>query len=229
MTTAANVVTDRDRPGRSVTFTVDGEPVTTTEKDLTPNQILALAGIDPATHHLVEVKGRYQHSYEGRGEEPVRGEGSIAHLRTSASIGTCGLSQSRSPVSSSMAAVWCAGFGVVERLEPVVWSGVADAHLLVEVAVGVFDPVGPSGVEEHTSWSWKRTSSTSPSRSRPRAPGRTAAFDAVLVVDESFGVFNGQMQDEFFGGASRYGHWPSRSPARSSAARCRATLRSAAR
>jgi hypothetical protein len=72
MTTAANVVTDRDRPGRSVTFTLDGEPVTTTEKDLTPNQILALAGIDPATHHLVEVKGRYQYSYERRGEEPVR-------------------------------------------------------------------------------------------------------------------------------------------------------------
>jgi hypothetical protein len=53
------------------TFEVDGEPVETTEKTLTPNQIMELAGVDPATHYLVELKGREQESYEGRADEPI--------------------------------------------------------------------------------------------------------------------------------------------------------------
>jgi hypothetical protein len=59
------------RPGRPITFTVDGEPVQTRERRLTPNQILGLAGIDPASHYLVQVKGRQQISYQGKGEEPI--------------------------------------------------------------------------------------------------------------------------------------------------------------
>jgi hypothetical protein len=59
------------RPGRPITFTVDGEPVQTREHRLTPNQILGLAGIDPASHYLVQVKGRQQVSYQGKGEEPI--------------------------------------------------------------------------------------------------------------------------------------------------------------
>lgn len=57
---------------QSITFTVDGEPVTTTEHELTPNQILRLAGIDPASNYLVRVKGREQESFQGRGDEPIR-------------------------------------------------------------------------------------------------------------------------------------------------------------
>jgi hypothetical protein len=53
------------------TFEVDGEPVETTEKTLTPNQIMNLAKVDSATHYLVLVEGREQTSYEGRGEEPI--------------------------------------------------------------------------------------------------------------------------------------------------------------
>jgi hypothetical protein len=59
------------RPARPITFTVDGEPIQTTEHRLTPNQILGLAGIDPASHYLVQVKGRQQVSYQGKGEEPI--------------------------------------------------------------------------------------------------------------------------------------------------------------
>jgi hypothetical protein len=51
---------------------VDGEAITTTEEQLTANQILGLAGIDPATNYLVQVEGRHQVSYQGRGDEPIR-------------------------------------------------------------------------------------------------------------------------------------------------------------
>ncbi len=57
---------------RSITFTVDNEPITTTEDELTPNQILRLAGIDPATNYLVQVEGRAQESFQGRGDQPIR-------------------------------------------------------------------------------------------------------------------------------------------------------------
>jgi hypothetical protein len=69
MTTAPEAAA---RPGRPITFTVDGEPVTTTEEHLTANQILSLAGIDPATNYLVRVSGREQESYQGRGSEEIR-------------------------------------------------------------------------------------------------------------------------------------------------------------
>jgi hypothetical protein len=72
VTNAAEEVTEQDRSARPITFTVDGEPVTTTERHLTPNQILELAGLDPASHYLVEIKDRHQTSYQGRGGEPMR-------------------------------------------------------------------------------------------------------------------------------------------------------------
>jgi hypothetical protein len=53
------------------TFEVDGEPVETTEKTLTPNQIMELAGVDTASHYLVELKGREQVSYEGRADAEI--------------------------------------------------------------------------------------------------------------------------------------------------------------
>lgn len=60
-----------DRSHRSITFTVDGEPVTTTTAELTPNQILELAGIDPTMHYLERIEGRKHISYEGKGDEPI--------------------------------------------------------------------------------------------------------------------------------------------------------------
>lgn len=72
MTTAPEEVAEPARPGRPITFTIDQEPVITTEEHLTPNQILGLAGIDPATSYLVQVRGREQVSYQGRGDEEIR-------------------------------------------------------------------------------------------------------------------------------------------------------------
>ncbi|MGA5285460.1 hypothetical protein ACPCSK_34550 [Streptomyces griseoincarnatus] len=41
----------------------------------TPNTILGLAGIDVATHSLVRITGRHQHSFASHGEEGVAGHG----------------------------------------------------------------------------------------------------------------------------------------------------------
>jgi hypothetical protein len=41
----------------TIEFEVDDEPVETTEKELTPREILQLAKLDPAQHYLVLVKG----------------------------------------------------------------------------------------------------------------------------------------------------------------------------
>lgn len=54
----------------TVTVTVDGEPVEV-PKHTTPNAVLGLAEIDAATHYLVRITGRHQHSFAGRGEEEI--------------------------------------------------------------------------------------------------------------------------------------------------------------
>ena len=41
-------------------YTVDGEPQTTTDHQLTVRQILSNAGIDSETHYLVEIRGNQQ-------------------------------------------------------------------------------------------------------------------------------------------------------------------------
>ncbi len=48
----------------TITYTVDGETQTTTEHELTPVQILQNAGIDPATHYLVQIEGQHKISYK---------------------------------------------------------------------------------------------------------------------------------------------------------------------
>ncbi|MGD0713953.1 MAG: multiubiquitin domain-containing protein [Gaiellaceae bacterium] len=40
-----------------IQFKVDDEDVETTERELTPREILGLAGLDPDQHYLVLVKG----------------------------------------------------------------------------------------------------------------------------------------------------------------------------
>lgn len=49
-------------------YTVDGKPQSTTQHELTPNQILQNAGIDPATHYLVQIIGREKKSYQGNND-----------------------------------------------------------------------------------------------------------------------------------------------------------------
>lgn len=72
MTTVTGDAAGLGRGGHPITFTVDGEPVTSAGEFLTPNEILRLAGIDPATNYLVRVDGRHQESYQRRGDEQIR-------------------------------------------------------------------------------------------------------------------------------------------------------------
>jgi hypothetical protein len=72
MTTADSITEDEKHPDRhTVTVTVDNEPVAGVAKHTTPNAILALAGIAPATHYLVRIKGRHQESFSGHGEQEI--------------------------------------------------------------------------------------------------------------------------------------------------------------
>jgi hypothetical protein len=45
-------------------YTVDSEPLTTTQLALTPTQILEAAGRDPAVYYLVQVHEAHDTSYE---------------------------------------------------------------------------------------------------------------------------------------------------------------------
>ncbi|GHB75606.1 hypothetical protein GCM10010377_77500 [Streptomyces viridiviolaceus] len=69
---------------KTVTVTVDGEPVTGVPKRTTPNAILGLAAIDAGTHYLVRITGRHQHSFAGRGEEEI----SVHERETFVSVST---------------------------------------------------------------------------------------------------------------------------------------------
>jgi hypothetical protein len=60
-----------EAPIKPVEFTVDGEPVTASHHKLTADQILHLAGDDPAQRYLVLVEGRDQTSYKDRGGEEI--------------------------------------------------------------------------------------------------------------------------------------------------------------
>lgn len=42
----------------TIEFLIDGDPYTTEERELTVGEILRLAGKDPASYYLVEIKGQ---------------------------------------------------------------------------------------------------------------------------------------------------------------------------
>tara|TARA_R110000787_G_scaffold209044_1_gene319103 strand:+ start:5455 stop:6084 length:630 start_codon:yes stop_codon:yes gene_type:complete len=50
---------------------IDGELYEAPEKTMTPNEILALAGLAVEEHYLVELKGKHQDSFEGKGDQDV--------------------------------------------------------------------------------------------------------------------------------------------------------------
>lgn len=57
---------------KHIKILLDGDPLVVPDKEITPNEILQLAGLDPATHYLVRVKGRHQDSFQGKGDESIR-------------------------------------------------------------------------------------------------------------------------------------------------------------
>jgi hypothetical protein len=68
-----STTTPEEHPPRShaITFLVDGEPVSTEERVLTPIQIMQLGHVDPATNYLVRVEGRHQISYKDKPTEEI--------------------------------------------------------------------------------------------------------------------------------------------------------------
>lgn len=60
------------RPAKQVEITLDDESLVLPDRDITPNEILAIAGLDPATHYLVKLQGRQQESLKDEGEVGIR-------------------------------------------------------------------------------------------------------------------------------------------------------------
>jgi len=52
-------------------YTVNDEPQETTERELTPRQIMGNAGIDPADNYLVEIVGKNQKSFQDTPDKPI--------------------------------------------------------------------------------------------------------------------------------------------------------------
>jgi hypothetical protein len=52
-------------------YVVDDEPQETTEHDLTPTQILKNAGIETASHYLVQIEGAHDVSYENEPDKII--------------------------------------------------------------------------------------------------------------------------------------------------------------
>ena len=55
-----------------IQYTVDGEPQETTERELTPRQIILNARLNPDERYLVKIEGRQQVSYKDKMDDPVR-------------------------------------------------------------------------------------------------------------------------------------------------------------
>lgn len=55
--------------GRTIHYTVDDEPQKTTRHELTAQEILRDAGIDPSTHYLVEIEEHKRISYQ---QDPLK-------------------------------------------------------------------------------------------------------------------------------------------------------------
>ncbi|MDX6438993.1 MAG: hypothetical protein QOF45_1576 [Gaiellaceae bacterium] len=57
---------------KGIEISIDGEPYTATEKEMTADQILGLAGLDPAQNYLVKKEGRSQTSFKDKGSTLVK-------------------------------------------------------------------------------------------------------------------------------------------------------------
>jgi len=61
-----------DLTSHEIDFEVDNEHLETRSHELTPVQIMVLAGIDPANHYLTEIEGHHQKSLKDAPNVPVR-------------------------------------------------------------------------------------------------------------------------------------------------------------
>jgi len=52
-------------------YTVDDEAQSTTAHELTADQILRAASIDPSNHYLVQIEGNHRTSYENKATQEI--------------------------------------------------------------------------------------------------------------------------------------------------------------
>lgn len=57
---------------KKIEYTVDGEEQSTTEKVLTPRQILTNTGIDSENYYLVQLEGEHRVSYKDKIDDPIK-------------------------------------------------------------------------------------------------------------------------------------------------------------
>ena len=70
---AVEEIREAEHHPREIHFTVDGEEYETTERELTPNEIIREFGKkDSATNYLVEIKGDHKISFQGKGDEKIK-------------------------------------------------------------------------------------------------------------------------------------------------------------
>jgi len=55
----------------TIQYTVDGEPQSTTEHQLTASQILTAAGKEPSAYYLILLEGNAQKSFQGHPDEVI--------------------------------------------------------------------------------------------------------------------------------------------------------------
>src|SRR5690348_8319738 len=68
--TAQGTIGDQKPPIR---IFVDGEEITTTERELTANEVIRKFGEkDPSTNYLVEIEGNHKISFQGKGNEEIK-------------------------------------------------------------------------------------------------------------------------------------------------------------
>ena len=61
-----------DEKPHPVVIVLDDEPLQVPDDEATPNDLLRLANLDPATHYLVLLKGRERESFKGNGDEIIK-------------------------------------------------------------------------------------------------------------------------------------------------------------
>lgn len=54
-----------------IRYSVNDEPQTTTNTELTPAQIMSNAGIDPKSNYLVQIEGNHRESYKDKPDAPI--------------------------------------------------------------------------------------------------------------------------------------------------------------
>ena len=56
---------------KQFTIVIDGEQFEAPEKTMTANEILSLGGLSTDEHYLIEIKGKHQDPFEGKGDQEI--------------------------------------------------------------------------------------------------------------------------------------------------------------